>query len=178
MYYNKPVEFSLNVFTECAEFTEVSDKNHYSKRARICHPTTSCVRDQDATTAPTRHMWETRSLNWAQFMLHWFIRFPRILWIQWIPVPFRENSIRASLFCMLLDVFQMYILPWFTPKAYTSSTDGRYCFQFRFSLLSSFILFVAQCKYFIVKKTARILITMAYQSFVYEIEKIESRTSS
>ena len=39
-------------------------------------PATSCVRDQDATTVPARHMWETGSLNWAQFMLHWFIRFP------------------------------------------------------------------------------------------------------
>ena len=45
-------EFSLNVFTE------FSDKNicHYSKRARTCHPVTSCVRDQDATTVPARYM--------------------------------------------------------------------------------------------------------------------------
>ena len=35
----------------------------YCKRARTCHPTTSCVRDQDDTTTPARHMWETRSLN-------------------------------------------------------------------------------------------------------------------
>ena len=70
-------EFSLSVFTE---FTEFSDKNicHYNKRARTCPPDTSCVRDQDATTAPPRHMWETGSLNWAQFMLQWFIRFPEI----------------------------------------------------------------------------------------------------
>ena len=69
------IEFSLNVFTEFAEF---SDKNicHYSKRAWTCHPATSCVRDQDATPVPARHMWETRSLNWAQFRLQWFIRFP------------------------------------------------------------------------------------------------------
>ena len=79
-------EFSLNVF---AEF---SDKNicHYSKRVQTCHPATSCVRDHDATTAPARHMWETGSLNWALFILQWFIK---ICWIQWIPVPFRENSI-------------------------------------------------------------------------------------
>ena len=25
---------------------------HYSKRARTCHPATSCVRNQDATTVP------------------------------------------------------------------------------------------------------------------------------
>ena len=49
------IEFSLNVFTEFAEF---SDKNicHYSKKARTCQSATSCVRDQDATTAPARHM--------------------------------------------------------------------------------------------------------------------------
>ena len=49
------VEFSLNVFTE---FVKFSDKNicHYSKGAQTCHPATSCVRDQDATTAPARHM--------------------------------------------------------------------------------------------------------------------------
>ena len=49
------MEFSLNGFTEFAEF---SDKNifHYSKKARTCHPAISCVRDQDATRAPTRHM--------------------------------------------------------------------------------------------------------------------------
>ena len=63
------MEFSLNVFTE------FSDKNicHYSKRARTCHPATSCARNQDTTT---RHIWETGSLNWAQLMLQWFIRFP------------------------------------------------------------------------------------------------------
>ena len=48
-------EFSLNVFTE---FSEFSDKNicHYSKMAGTCHPATSCVRDQLATTVPARHM--------------------------------------------------------------------------------------------------------------------------
>ena len=65
-------EFSLNVFTE------FSDKKicHHSKRTWTCHPATSCVRDQDATTVPARHMWETGSLNWVLFMLQWFIRFP------------------------------------------------------------------------------------------------------
>ena len=56
------------------EFTEFSDKMicHYSKRAQTCHSATSCVRDPDATTAPARHTWDTRYLNWAQFMLQWF----------------------------------------------------------------------------------------------------------
>ena len=40
-------------------------------------PPTSCVRDQHAITVPARHMWETVSLNWPQFMLLWFrFRFP------------------------------------------------------------------------------------------------------
>ena len=39
-------------------------------------PATSSVRDQHATSVPARHMWETGSLNCAQFMLQWFIRFP------------------------------------------------------------------------------------------------------
>ena len=34
-------------------------------------PATSYVRDQNATTVPARHMWETGSLNWAKFMLQW-----------------------------------------------------------------------------------------------------------
>ena len=42
-----------------------------SKRAQTCHSATCCVRVQDATTAPARHMWETGSLNQAQFMLQW-----------------------------------------------------------------------------------------------------------
>ena len=37
---------------------------------------TSCVRGQDASTVPARHISEARSLNWLQFMLQWFIRFP------------------------------------------------------------------------------------------------------
>ena len=69
------IEFSLNVFTEFAEFI---DKNicHYCKRAQTCNPGTSCVRHQHATTAPARHMWETGSLNWAQFMVQCFISIP------------------------------------------------------------------------------------------------------
>ena len=43
----------------------------FPKCFQTCHPTTSCVRVQDATTAPARHMWKTRSLNWPKFMLLW-----------------------------------------------------------------------------------------------------------
>ena len=42
---------------------------HYSKRARTSQSATKSVRDQDTSTAPARQMWETGSLNQAQFML-------------------------------------------------------------------------------------------------------------
>ena len=44
-------EFSLNVFTEFAEFGD----NKYHILKRLFEPATSCVRDHDATTAPVRH---------------------------------------------------------------------------------------------------------------------------
>ena len=53
-------------------------------------PAISCVRDQDATTVLARHRRQTGSLNWLQFMLQWFIRFPGI-------AEFRENSINILL---------------------------------------------------------------------------------
>ena len=83
-----PFEFSLNVFTEFAEFTD-KNRSHYNKGARTCHPATSCVRDQDATTSPVRHMWVTESLNWLQFILQWFIRFSEFTKCS---APFRKNS--------------------------------------------------------------------------------------
>ena len=72
------MEFFLNVFTECSEF---SDESIYYYN----------VRHQDATTTPARHMWETWSLNWAQFMLHWFIRFPDFTEFDERSVPFLEK---------------------------------------------------------------------------------------
>ena len=58
-----------------------SDKNicHYSKRAQTCHTATSCVRDQNATTAPGTHTLETGSLNLLKFMFQWFIKFPEFI---------------------------------------------------------------------------------------------------
>ena len=44
------------------------------------------------TTAPARHTWETWSLISVQFMFQWFI----ILWIHWISISFRKNSIDSS----------------------------------------------------------------------------------
>ena len=85
------VEFSLNVFTAFAEF---SDKYicHYSKRARTCHTATSCVRDQEATTVPARHMWETGSWDLSPIDASVIYQIPWIHWIQWKFCSFRENS--------------------------------------------------------------------------------------
>ena len=44
------IKFSLNVFTE---FNEFGDKKYYILKI-LFQPATSCVRDQDATTAPVR----------------------------------------------------------------------------------------------------------------------------
>ena len=60
--------FSLNSVTKISVITPVTVKG--------LEPAISCGRDQDATTVSARHMWETGSLNWAQFMLQCSIRFP------------------------------------------------------------------------------------------------------
>ena len=55
----------------------------------------SYVRDNGATTVPARHMWETGSLNWAQFVLQWFSRFLKFAEITELnesSTPFRKNS--------------------------------------------------------------------------------------
>ena len=65
------MELFLNVFTEFSEFSD-----HKYSSLKGLDPGGSCVRDQDATTAPTRHIWEMGSLNWRLFMLQWFIAFP------------------------------------------------------------------------------------------------------
>ena len=47
------------------------------------------------TAVPAKHMWETESLNWAQFMLQWFIIFPEFAEFTEFnesSVPFRKNS--------------------------------------------------------------------------------------
>ena len=50
------LEFFLNVFTEFREIIFVIT-------TKGLEPATSCVRDQDTTTAPARHMSDTGSLN-------------------------------------------------------------------------------------------------------------------
>ena len=66
-----PWMFSLNSLNSVNSVTKI-----FVITVKRLEPATPCVRNQDATTVPSRHMWETGSLNWAQFMLQWFIRFP------------------------------------------------------------------------------------------------------
>ena len=76
-----------------SEFSEFRDQKYLSWKGR--KPATFCVRDQDDTTAPARHMWETWSFNWDQLMLRWFIRFiefAEITEFNESSAPFRKNS--------------------------------------------------------------------------------------
>ena len=93
-------------------------------------PATSCIRDQDATTAPARHMWKTVSLNWAQFMLQWFIKFPEFTEITEFnesSAPFRKNSLwrlsvtlRTVLLLGTLFTGQNYSRTWGNPSCATT----------------------------------------------------------
>ena len=56
------------------EFAEFSDKI-FVITVKGFEPATCCVGHQDVIAMPARHMWEMGSLNRAQFMLQWFIRF-------------------------------------------------------------------------------------------------------
>ena len=70
-------------------------------------PATSCVSDQDATAVPARHKWKTRSLNWVQFMLQWFTRFPEIFEFNESSAPQKKHLLgekwRRNLSCWISD---------------------------------------------------------------------------
>ena len=86
-------------------------------------PATSCVRDQDAATVPERHMWETQSLHWAQFMLQWFIA--EFTEFNESSAPFRKTQISSRsatisnhekscvVFCFVAAVNEAHELLWF-----------------------------------------------------------------
>ena len=76
------MKFFLNVYTE------FSDKI-FVIRVKGLKPVTSCVRVQDATTAPARHIWETVSWNWAH------VEFAEITEFNESSAPFRKNSIES-----------------------------------------------------------------------------------
>ena len=53
----------------------------------------------------TRHMLETESLNFAQFMLHWFIGLPEITEFIESSTPFRRKS---NVFFIILDLSKCF----------------------------------------------------------------------
>ena len=61
------------VFPKCFSLNSAVTKKFMTLKG--LEPAISCVRDQHATTAPGRHIWETGSSNWAQFTFQWFISF-------------------------------------------------------------------------------------------------------
>ena len=85
---SNPIEFSLNV---CTEFAEFSDKNifQYSKMAWTYH--LLCKRPGCYHSTSKTHM---RARIFKLTIIHASVIYqnPWIHRIQWIPVPFRENS--------------------------------------------------------------------------------------
>ena len=70
---------SIAVFPKCfIELTEFSDKN-ICKRARTCHPATSCVKRNGCYHSASKTHVRDRILHWAQSMLQWLIRFPEFV---------------------------------------------------------------------------------------------------
>ena len=84
--------FSLRVAKCKTNFLRIKYLSLF-KGARTCH--LLCKRPK-CYHSTSRHMWETGSLNWAQFMLKWFIRFPEFaVFTEYNESsgPFRKNSI-------------------------------------------------------------------------------------
>ena len=80
-YWRFSCMFSLNSVTKIFAI----------KRVRTCHllcKSPGCYH----SSVPARHMWETGSLNWAQFMLQWFIRLPEFTEFTESSAPFTKNS--------------------------------------------------------------------------------------
>ena len=83
------IEFSLNVFTEFAE----SVIKIFVIIVKGLKPAISCIRDQDASKTPARHMCETWSLNTPHFMLQWFIRFTEFAEFTEFPFNLRKTPL-------------------------------------------------------------------------------------
>ena len=63
------------VFPKCFHWIQLIQWQKYLSLKEF-EPATSCIWDQGAITAPARHMCDTGSLNWFQFVFQWLIRFP------------------------------------------------------------------------------------------------------
>ena len=110
------LEFFLNVFTEFSDkILECWNVRIFVVTVKGFKPATICVRNQDATTVPTRQMWETGYLNWAQFMCQWFIRFLEFAEFNESSALFRKNSIIVQFgmsVCLSICPFHFVLIGW------------------------------------------------------------------
>ena len=98
----------IGVFPKCFHWIQLIQWQKYLSLKGL-EPATSCVQDQDTTAVPARHMWETGSLNWAQFMLQWLIIFPKFAISPFFVTDKKfdqELYYYRCLFHYLLDVFR------------------------------------------------------------------------
>ena len=82
-------------------FPKCFQQNQWQKidiTAEVLKPAISCIRDQDATTVLARHMLETGSLNWPQFMFQWFIWFHEFA--EFTEFPFNLGQTPIFLCCL------------------------------------------------------------------------------
>ena len=107
---NHTLEFFLNVSLNSAN----SVTKIFVITVKGLEPTTSWVRDRHATTAPARHMLDTGSLNWLQFMFHWFIRFLKFAEFTEISSHLRKTSLLRFLKLYLYGCYINSILSNFT----------------------------------------------------------------
>ena len=89
------LEFSLNAFTEFAEFSDKKKIKIKKEDSRVGTQDLLCKRQRLYHSA-TSHKQQSRSLCWTQFMPQWFLRFsefPEFTEFNESFAPFRENSI-------------------------------------------------------------------------------------
>ena len=61
------------------------------------------------STGTLRYMWETGSLNWTQFMLQWFIRFPEFAESNEFLFHFGQNSVCFAFFRNFVGSYHIFL---------------------------------------------------------------------
>ena len=84
--------FSIGFFRDVSLNSLNSVTKIFVITVKALESATSCARDQDAITAPERHMLETGSSKWDKFMLQWFDRFPEFAKFSGSPATHGKNS--------------------------------------------------------------------------------------
>ena len=102
------LEFSINVSLNSLN-SVTKNICHYSKRTRTCH--LLCKRPGCYHSASKTHM--RGSLNWAQFMLQWFIRFLAFAESTDSSTPFRKNSIGHLTIIKIQNISLNLLQPFF-----------------------------------------------------------------